>query len=377
MFHAVIMAGGSGTRFWPASRATFPKQFLRLGGSRTLIQSTVDRIAGLIPLERTQIVTNQQLVGLVREQLPELPSACVLGEPCKRDTAPCIALAAGLAYRQDPEAIQVVMPSDHVIQTDADFQAGLRLAERLVLDRPERIVTFGIRPTYPATAFGYIQQDLSRPVNVVNSSAFQGERTKSAANVATQSVPTAVRQFREKPSLDAAQEFVRSGEFLWNSGIFVWRAKTILDAIRQYAGEIMGPIDKIVAAAGTPSFDSVLAEQFPLIQGRSIDYAVMEKYPEVVVVPAPFAWDDVGNWNSLARLVPADSEGNHVVGEHLSLQSRDCVVQTTGNHLVVMAGVSNLVVVQTPDATLIADRSQEELVRQIVPALQSRRADLV
>jgi len=377
MFHAVIMAGGSGTRFWPASRATFPKQFLRLGGSRTLIQSTVDRISGLIPLERTQIVTNQQLVGLVREQLPELPSKSVLGEPCKRDTAPCIALAAGLAYRQDPEAIQVVMPSDHVIQTDADFQAGLRLAEQLVLDRPERIVTFGIRPTYPATAFGYIQQDLSRPVNVVNSSAFQGERTKSAGNVATQSVPTAVRQFREKPSLDVAQEFVRSGEFLWNSGIFVWRAKTILDAIRLYAGEIMGPIDKIVAAAGTPSFESVFAEQFPLIQGRSIDYAVMEKYPEVVVVPAPFAWDDVGNWNSLARLVTADSDGNHVVGEHLSLQSHDCVVQTTGNHLVVMAGVSNLVVVQTPDATLIADRNQEELVRQIVPALQSRRVDLV
>lgn len=372
MLHAVIMAGGSGTRFWPASRSTFPKQFLRLGGSRTLIQSTVDRIAGLIPLERTRIVTNQQLVGLVREQLPELPSVCVLGEPCKRDTAPCIALAAGLAYRQDPDAIQVVMPSDHVIQTDADFQAGLRLAERLVLDRPERIVTFGIRPTYPATAFGYIQQDVSRPVSLTGASQRAGH-AESSPNV----VPTAVQQFREKPTLEVAQEFVRSGQYLWNSGIFVWRAKTILDAIRLYAGEIMGPIDKIVAAAGSSNFAAVFAEQFPLIQGRSIDYAVMEKYPEVVVVPAPFAWDDVGNWNSLARLVPADADGNHVAGEHLSLQSQNCVVQASGNHLVVIAGVSNLVVVQTPDATLIADRDQEELVRQIVPALQSRRPDLV
>ncbi|MBL8890698.1 MAG: mannose-1-phosphate guanylyltransferase [Planctomycetaceae bacterium] len=372
MFHAVIMAGGSGTRFWPASRAMFPKQFLRLGGDRSLIQATVDRIQGLIPHERTQIVTNQQLVGLVREQLPELPLACVLGEPCKRDTAPCIALAAGLAYRQDPDAIQVVMPSDHVIQTDADFQAGLRLAERLVLDRPERIVTFGIRPTYPATAFGYIQQDPSRPVEP-SPAANVGNHTPSLPRV----VPTAVQQFREKPTLEVAQEFLRSGQYLWNAGIFVWRAKTILDAIRRYAGEIMGPIDKIVAAADSTDFPTVLAEQFPLIQGRSIDYAVMEKYPEVVVVPAPFAWDDVGNWNSLARLVPADTEGNHVVGEHLSLDSTNCVVQSSGNHLVVLAGVSNLVVVQTDDATLIANRDQEELVRKIVPALQSRRQDLV
>ena len=370
MFHAVIMAGGSGTRFWPASRAKFPKQFLRLGSSRTLIQSTVDRVAGLIPLERTRIVTNHQLVDLVREQLPELPLDGVLGEPCKRDTAPCIALAAGLAYRQDPDAIQVVMPSDHVIQTDADFQAGLRLAEQLVLDRPERIVTFGIRPTYPATAFGYIQQDPNRPVVVSQKSS-----GSTAATLPTV-VPTAVQQFREKPSLEVAEEFLRSGQYLWNSGIFVWRAKTILDAIRRYAGEIMGPIDKIVEAAGGPHFDQVFAEQFPLIEGRSIDYAVMEKYPEVVVVPAPFAWDDVGNWNSLARLVPPDSDDNHVVGEHLSLQSRNCVVQATGNHMVVIAGVSNLVVVQTPDATLIADRNQEELVRQIVPALQTRRPEL-
>jgi mannose-1-phosphate guanylyltransferase len=372
MFHAVIMAGGSGTRFWPASRSSFPKQFLRLGGERTLIQSTVDRIQGLIPLERTQVVTNQQLVGLVRQQLPELSIDGVLGEPCKRDTAPCIALAAGLAYRQDPDAIQVVMPSDHVIQTDADFQAGLRLAEQLVLDRPERIVTFGIRPTYPATAFGYIQQDLNRPVTLSESKQVS-DREQRLPSV----VPTAVQQFREKPSLEVAQSFVRSGEYLWNSGIFVWRAKTILDAIRRYAGEIMGPIDKIVAAAGTANFSAVFSEQFPLINGRSIDYAVMEKYPEVVVVPAPFAWDDVGNWNSLARLIPADADGHHVSGEHLSLKSQNCVVQTSANHLVVIAGVSNLVVVQTPDATLIANRDHEELVREIVPALQLRRPDLV
>jgi len=368
MLHAVVMAGGSGTRFWPASRSGFPKQFLNLGGSRTMIQATVDRISGLIPLERTQIVTNLQLVPLVRQQLPELPAEGVLGEPCKRDTAPCIALAAGLAYRRDPDAIQVVMPSDHVIQTRQDFQLGLRFAERLVEQQPQRIVTFGIRPTYAATAFGYIQKDSQRPIHL----------TGDAAEFAAVIQASAVQQFREKPTLDVAETLVASGECLWNAGIFVWRAETILRALRELAPDIMGPIDQIVAAAGGPNFASVLQEQFPLISGRSIDYAVMEHYPDVVVVQAPFAWDDVGNWNSLARLVAADAAGNHVAGQHLSIESKDCVIQTDQAHLVVTVGVNNLIVVQTPDATLIADRAREELIRQCVPALQaSGRTDLV
>ncbi len=355
MLHALIMAGGSGTRFWPASRAAFPKQFLRIGGSRTLIQATVDRIRDLIPLSQIQIMTNQLLVPLVRLQLPELPIHSVIGEPCKRDTAPCVALAAGLALLRDPDAIQVVMPSDHLIQTNQDFHKALRFAEQLVQANPARIVTYGIRPTYPATAFGYIQQDANRPV-AVSGSALQAN---------------AVKQFREKPSLEVAQEFVQSGHFLWNAGIFVWRAQTILQAIRKYAPEIMAPIDRILQAADTPEFDTVLAEQFPLIPGRSIDYAVMEHYPEVVVVQAPFAWDDVGNWNSMARVVSADEDGHHVDGRHLSIKSRNCVIRSAANHLIVTAGVENLIVVQTPDATLIADRDQEELIREIVPALQA------
>jgi mannose-1-phosphate guanylyltransferase len=367
MLHAVVMAGGSGTRFWPASRASLPKQFLKLGSTRTLLQATLDRVAGLIPLDRTLIVTNQQLVPLVRQQVPELPADAVLGEPCKRDTAPCIALAAGLAYRRDPDAIQVVMPSDHVIQTSQDFQLGLRFAQRLVEERPTRIVTFGIRPTYPATAFGYIQQDLQKPIQVV------ATETPFPADFRA----TAVQQFREKPNLTVAESLVASGQCLWNAGIFVWRAETILRALRDLAPDIMEPIDLIVAAADRPDFHSVLEEQFPRIQGRSIDYAVMEHYPEVVVVQAPFAWDDVGNWNSLARLIPADASGNHVAGQHLSIQSKDCVIQSDSGHLVVTVGVDQLIVVQTPDATLIANRANEELIRQCVPALQAHgRSDL-
>lgn len=365
MLHAVIMAGGSGTRFWPASRSKFPKQFLSMGGKRTLLQSTVDRIAALIPPDRTRVVTNQSLVSIVREQLPTLPPQGVLGEPCKRDTAPCVALAAGLTLRQDPDAIQVVMPSDHVIQTDADFQRGIRFAEDMVREQPDCIVTFGIRPSYPATAFGYIERDPHRQVKLT-----------TAGNSASPIKASQVKQFREKPTLEVAEEFLRSGQFLWNAGIFVWRADTVLAAIRKFAPEIMGPIDEIVAAADTPEFLDVFAHQFPRITGRSIDYAVMEHYPSIAVVEAPFAWDDVGNWNSLARLVPADNYGNHVVGQHLALDSHDCVIQSEDPHLVVTAGVSNLIVVHTSDATLIADRNQEELIRQIVPSLQSSRPDL-
>jgi len=365
MLHAVIMAGGSGTRFWPASRSGLPKQFLTMGGKRTLIQSTFDRTSGLIPADRTMVVTNQSLVSLVREQLPELPTHGILGEPCKRDTAPCVALAAGLALRKDPDAIQVVMPSDHVIQTDADFQAGIQFAASIVQEQPDRIVTFGIRPSYPATAFGYIEQDPLQPITTEQST---GSRRAIIASK--------VKQFREKPTLEVAEDFLKSGHFFWNAGIFVWRADTVLGAIRKYAPEIMGPIDEIVAAAETADFPNVLAEQFPRITGRSIDYAVMEHYPSVVVVEAPFAWDDVGNWNSLARLVPADNHGNHAVGEHLALDSTNCIVQSQSPHLVVTAGVSDLIVVHTPDATLIAARNQEELIRKIVPALQATRPDL-
>lgn len=365
MLHAVIMAGGSGTRFWPASRSKFPKQFLNMGGKRTLLQSTVDRISTLIPPDRTRVVTNQSLVPLVREQLPTLPPEGVLGEPCKRDTAPCVALAAALTLRQDPNAIQVVMPSDHVIQTEADFQMGIRFAEAMVREQPDCIVTFGIRPSYPATAFGYIERDPQQPIEPTDSGNF------GSAVMACK-----VKQFREKPTLEVAEEFLKSGQFLWNAGIFVWRADTVLAAIRKFAPEIMGPIDEIAAAADTPEFLDVFADQFPRITGRSIDYAVMEHYPTIAVVEAPFAWDDVGNWNSLARLVPADSHGNHVVGQHLALDSEDCVIQSADPHLIVTAGVSNLIIVHTPDATLIADRNQEELIRQIVPSLQSSRPDL-
>ncbi len=214
MLHAVIMAGGAGTRFWPASRANWPKQLLALVGPRTMIQSTVDRLAGLVPAERTWVVTNQRLTGAISEQLPLVAPEQILSEPCKRDTAPCIGLAALEIVRHDPEAVMAVMPADHVIQPESAFTKAIEFAARLVADDPEQIVTFGIVPTYPAQSFGYIER--GAPL----ASATGGE-------------PAAYRvvQFREKPKADVARQYLDQGNFYWNAGIFVWRAQTILDSL--------------------------------------------------------------------------------------------------------------------------------------------------
>ena len=353
------MAGGSGTRFWPASRNACPKQFLKMGGEQTLIQSTARRIGGLVPDENMLIVTNERLIPLVKQQLPQLKPANLIGEPCKRDTAPCVALAAAIALHHDPEAIQVVMPSDHVIQTDADFQKGIQFAAQLVEADPGQIVTFGIRPSYPSSAFGYIHKDTTAPLTAdgFDVSAFQ------------------VKQFKEKPTVDVAQSYLESGEYYWNAGIFVWKARTIMDAMETYAAEMMPPIHKIAEAIGTDRFDAVLQEQFPLINGKSIDYAVMEHYKNVAVVEAPFAWDDVGNWTSLARLVPADDAGNSAAGQHLPIDTSNCIVQCEDEHIVVTVGLNDVIVVQTNDATLVADRNQEEAIRQVVQKLKDSNLD--
>jgi mannose-1-phosphate guanylyltransferase len=358
MLHAIIMAGGSGTRFWPESRADLPKQLLKLVGEETMIQSTVSRLAGLVPSEQLLIVTNKRLVPEISRQLPQLPSASILGEPCKRDTAPCIGLAALLVSQQDADATMVVMPSDHVISTQQDFQEAIRLAAALVEESAGRIVTFGIKPTYPAESFGYIERGdrLTLPASCADSasSAFQ------------------VKRFREKPKADAAREYVASGQFYWNSGIFVWKASTILAALKQHQPVMLQHLEKIADAVGTPTFDEMFAREFAAIEGVSIDYAVMEHASDVVVVEAPFHWDDVGSWQAIGRLQPADEQGNTVSGKHLGIHTRGTIVRSTAEHLVVTLGLSDCIVVHTADATLVANKHDEESIRQLVKMLEER-----
>jgi mannose-1-phosphate guanylyltransferase len=358
MLHAIIMAGGSGTRFWPESRSALPKQLLQLVGKQTMIQATAARLGKLVPPDRTLVVTNQRLVQEVGRQLPGLPPGQIVGEPAKRDTAPCIGLAALLVLRQDPDATMAVMPSDHVIASNEEFQAAIRLGVELVESAPSRIVTFGIRPTYPAESFGYIER---------------GERLQTSADRAG-SAPAVfrVRRFREKPRAEVARQFVAAGEFYWNSGIFVWKAQTILSALEQHQPQMCQHLRAIVDAWGTPRQAAVFEREFLAIQGVSIDYAVMEHASDIAVVEAPFQWDDVGSWQAIGRLQASDGDGNTIQAKHLGLNTRGTIVRGPDNHLIVTLGVTDSIVVHTPDATLVANKHDEESIRQLVKLIEER-----
>jgi mannose-1-phosphate guanylyltransferase len=354
MLHAIIMAGGTGTRFWPASRSDTPKQLLQLVGNESMIRQTLDRLGEFVPSERRMVVTNTRLVDAVREQLPGLRAAAVIGEPCKRDTAPCIGLAALLVSRNDPNATMAVMPADHVIRPAEKFQAAIRQAAAMVEESPTRIVTFGIRPTYPAEIFGYIHR---------------GEAIRQPASAAA---TYAVKQFKEKPDAATAAKYLASDEYYWNSGIFVWRARAILDALRARQPEMLQHLETIVAAWETPQRTTTFDREFAAIEPISIDYAVMEHATDVAVIEAPFEWDDLGGWQSLARLAGSDENGNTILGKHLGLNTSGTIVRTDDDHLVVTLGLKDCIVVHTPNATLVASKHDEEQIRRIVKELESR-----
>jgi mannose-1-phosphate guanylyltransferase len=350
MIHGVIMAGGAGTRFWPASRKQNPKQLLKLLGERSMLQATVDRLGSLGGPEQVMIVTNEILVESIRQQLPDVPAESIVGEPAKRDTAPCVGLAAALVAAKDPEGIMVVMPADHVIEPAEKFTAAIEHAVALVENDEERIVTFGIKPTYPAEVFGYIER---------------------SANPVGGSIPTfSVQRFREKPDARTANEFLESGMFYWNAGIFVWKAKTILAALEKFEPEMHSHIAKIGAAVGTGDYLQVLRDEFTAIQGTSIDYAVMERYDNVLVVEAPYDWDDLGNWTALPRLSGVDEDGNTIAAKHLGINTNGTVVRSDDDHLIVTVGMEDCIVVRTPDATLIARKDQESAVKEVVKKLE-------
>jgi mannose-1-phosphate guanylyltransferase len=370
MLHVLIMAGGAGTRFWPASRAARPKQLLRLAGPRSMIQMTLDRLGDLVPPERVLVVTSRALVGAIAEQLPELPAGAIVGEPCKRDTAPCIGLAAFMMRHIDPEATMLVLPADHLICTPEAFRQAVRQAVQLVDEAADeaprrRIVTFGIRPTYPSESFGYIERGelLAGP---------QAAGGQGAGGQGQGSAVYRVVRFREKPKAELAREFLSSGRFYWNSGIFVWRAGTILEALAEHQGEMFARLKTIAAAWGTAEYGAILEREFAAIRGISIDFAVMEHAREVVVIEAPFTWDDVGSWQALARLHPPGAEGNTVMAKHLGLNTSGCTIRGEEGHLIVTLGLRDTLIVQTPDCTLVANKHDEEAIRQVVKLLEER-----
>ena len=356
MLHAVIMAGGRGTRFWPESRTATPKQLLRLHGDRTMIQQTVDRLEDLVPPDRVWIVTNAEQAAEVRRQLPDVPAGNVIVEPVGRDTAPCVALAAAHLVRSgDDDPTMALMPADHVIRPDERLIAALRHAEAIVEHRPEVLALFGVRPDYPATGFGYIEAGEAIPV---------------------ENLPTfTVAGFREKPDESTAAEYLDSGRFYWNCGMFVWKADTILSAIAEHEPEVMEPIADILETIGTDDYEHRLEERFADAKKVSIDYAVLERADRIAVIEAPFEWDDIGAWQALPRLIDADAEGNVVDAAFCGVETRDCIVRAPEGHTIATFGVDNLIVVNTPDATLVARRDDESGVKQLVAALAEQGLD--
>jgi mannose-1-phosphate guanylyltransferase len=353
MLHAVIMAGGGGTRFWPRSRQRRPKQFLALGGERTLLQQAFDRVLGPVSPEHVWVITAAAHRDEVVRQLPEVDPAHVVGEPCGRDTAACIGLGAALLAREDPDATMLVTPADHVIEPHQEFRRAAHVAAQMAEERPAALVTFGIPPTYPATGYGYV---------------WRGEEVARRQGVSVY----LVRAFREKPAADLAERFVASGEYFWNSGLFVWTVGAILAEVRRQQPALADAVGRVADAWPTPGRQEVLAREYEALPRRSIDYAIMEHAREVLVVQAPFRWDDVGSWLALERLNPQDQGGNTVLARHCGLDTSRCLIVADPGRLVATAGVRELLIVQDGDAILVADRRNEAAVKELVEALRQR-----
>jgi mannose-1-phosphate guanylyltransferase len=350
----LILAGGRGTRFWPRSRKRSAKQVLNVVGERTLIQATVDRLAPVIPPERLWILTNEYLRETIVRQLPEVPARQVLAEPAQRNTAPAIGLAAHILGSLDPDAIMGVFPADHVVGKPAFF--GRVLNSALKGAAAGRLIVVGIAPRWPETGYGYIEFP---------------EGTKAGAK------PVPVRRFHEKPVLRKAQRYVAAGNFYWNSGMFFWRAGVLLEELRRHLPKTAALLASL-PRFGTRPFAARLKETFPLCENISIDYAVMERSANVCgIAAADFAWNDVGSWNAVYELLPRDGAGNVKPGDTIAVDARENFVDVRGK-LVALLGVRNLIVVDTPDALLVAARDRAQQVGEIVKELErQKREDLL
>ena len=352
MLHAVIMAGGSGTRFWPKSRRDRPKQLLRLTGESTMLQQTVARIEHLVPPERIMVITGVDQAEATRAQLTELPASNVIAEPCPRDTAPCVGLAAGIIAHRDPQATMVVMPADHVIEPVAAFQSSVSAAVAEIDSDPTTLITFGITPTRPDTGYGYIER---------------GPLLEHRQDIPVYRVV----QFREKPDRATAEKFLAAGKFLWNSGIFIWRAQTILNELREHRPTLSKDFEPIFRSFGTPEESMTLAELFPRLERIPIDKAVMEHARNVKVLEVPYTWSDVGDWRAVASLLEQDHAGNSIQGHVVVRDTSNSIIISDDGGLVATLGVEDLVVVHSGNATLVARKDQLDQLKNLVEGLKS------
>lgn len=344
--HLVIMAGGVGSRFWPMSTADRPKQFIDvLGVGKTLIQLTNERFSGVIPPCNVWVVTNEKYVSVVQEQLPDIPVDNILSEPCRRNTAPCIAYVSWRIKKENPKANIVVSPSDHIVTNPEEFRRVVTNCLKFTAET-DAIVTLGMKPTRPETGYGYIQADLS---------------TASARNKEI----FRVDQFREKPDLATAIQYTKQSNFFWNAGIFIWSASTIVNAFRIYQPGVARIFENIMDILGTADEQRVIDEVYPECDNISVDYAIMEKAEEIFVCPADFGWSDLGTWGSLLAQTPHDLYGNAVIGENIQLfDSKNCIIHTTEERKVVVQGLDGYIVAEKDDTLLICKLSEEQRIKQ-------------
>lgn len=339
------MAGGIGSRFWPMSTIERPKQFVDvLGTGRTFIQMTLDRFKGIIPPENIWVVTSQTYRDVVSEQLPEIPEGNILLEPCRRNTAPCIAYASWRIKSIDAKATIVVSPSDHLVLDVAEFQRVIKSSLDFASDS-DAIVTLGMKPTRPETGYGYIQADLSYP-SVRNKEIFR------------------VDAFREKPDLATATKYITQPYMLWNSGIFIWNVSTIVNALRVHAPEINDIFENLLPVYGTAEEQDTINQEFPKCESISVDYAILEKSDEIYCFPASFGWSDLGTWGSLRENVTRDRNGNAIIGENVSTyESRNCVIHCSQERKVVVQGLDGYIVAEKDNTLLICKLSEEQRIK--------------
>src|ERR1044071_7097711 len=347
--YALILAGGSGERFWPLSRRARPKQLLRLVSSKALLEETLARLEGLIPPERILILTNAEQENSVRKLLGNFPKENILAEPAKRDTAAAIALGTGWVAVRDHAAIMVVLPADHVITNRAAFQETVVLAADAA-DETSELVTIGVKPTWACPGFGYIEH---------------GKPVRLRKRPETEAIHRVVR-FREKPNPDLAESFLRRENFRWNAGMFVWSVPTVLREFNRHAPELA---DFISQLRSPENFETVLRERFSKLPRISFDYAIMEKADRVLVVEAGFDWDDIGSWRAVANYFQNDKHGNSANCAVTALDSTNNIVFDQGGTTIALLGVHNLIVVRTADAVLICHRHQAERIKELVGKL--------
>ncbi len=349
--YAVIMAGGKGTRFWPRSRQKRPKQLLNIVGRRSMLQQTVARISSLLPLENIIVMAGEDHGEGVRSQLKELPDENIILEPVGRNTAACIGLAALLVQHRDSSAVMVVLPADHLITDENLFLSTLRTAAAMARQQPA-LVTLGIRPTSPETGYGYIEA--GDQVDTMQKHSFYR-----------------VTSFHEKPDLEQAKEYLEKGNFFWNSGMFVWQAETILEALRSHLPGLYTDLHKLKPFLGTDKLDREITRVYPDLESISIDYGVMEKASNVLMIPADFGWNDLGSWASMTEIWPKDHEHNVYQGEIMALDSRRNVVFGR-QKLCVLLGVDDLIVVDTEDALLVCPVSRAQDIGKILDVMRQR-----